>query len=111
MYLEVEEAEQALEVINQFSEAMKLTNDWCVFKPLIEAYNRRLFEKSKKIEKGLYEFRGYEFLDSYDEQGNGYSKIDQWIAREKPWLKGQGFGSFNTLRDAMPAIDEHLGES
>ena len=108
IYLEVESEDQAGKVIEKLAGAIKATNDKCMIHPLRNEYYFRFASKPQKIEAGFYEYRGYEIMDMYDQPGHGFSKIDRWSAREKPWLEGKYFGGFNTLRDAMLAVDKHL---
>ena len=108
IYLEVESEDQAGQVIEKLANAIRATNDKCMIHLLRHEYFFRFASKPTKIEAGFYEYRGYEIMDTYDQPGHGFSKLGRWSVREKPWLDGKYFGGFNTLRDAMLAVDKHL---
>ncbi len=107
VYFNVESEDHANEIITPLAETIQSTNDKCVVYPLHHEYHFRFHSKCKKIEAGFYEYRGYEIMDNYT-PAPGIGKRDRWIAKEKPWLDGKYFGSFDRLRDAMLSIDEHL---
>lgn len=110
VYFEVENEEYANNIINDFANIIRSTKDKCVTGSLQQEYYYRFNSKPKKIEAGFYVYRGFEIMDQYNTSllSGGGSKIGRWVAREKPWLDGKYFSSFETLRDAILAIDKHL---
>jgi hypothetical protein len=110
IYFEAENEEHANTIINDFATTIRATKDKCVVGSLQQEHYCHLNSKPKKIEAGFYEYRGYEIMDQYDTSflGGGGTKMGRWVAKEKPWLDGKFFSSFDTLKDAMLAIDKHL---
>lgn len=110
VHFNVESEDHANEIIASLAEIIEITNDKCVISPLRHEYNFRFDGKCKKIEAGFYGYRDYEIMDNYS-PAPGIDKKDRWVVKEKPWLDGNYFGSFDRLRDAMLSIDEHLSKS
>lgn len=110
IYFEVENEEHANNVINDLKNTILSTKDKCIVGSLQQENYYRFKSKPHKIEAGFYEYRGYEIMDQYGTLllSGGGSKLGRWVAKEKPWLDGKYFSSFDTLRDAMQAIDSHL---